>query len=307
MKFFQDEPQPATPMALEEYASFIDNNLDPEDDESLLSSRSIEQFRRLLRDKEMVVKALNRELARLPRTLNVGSDFVSSALILHNSPKFIVRALFWTPREMDDVAFALEKRFQWYDQAHNHRASFLTGGYRGRSYETVIYRFDGDEIKSVPGDRAGLTHVATLKMADGRITYYEAIRDVHVQHPAEQPSITINVIPKCRAAYHRGTMLFDIQQDVVASNDVPRAMCRDVLFRAAEMTANDATISVCETIAREHPLPLMRAHAYRALARIKPQEIGYLVSAAAKDSHPYIKNMADQCFTQVVANSRLTY
>lgn len=288
-------------ISLEEYLEYTEAELDAEDDASVCSDASVRMFSRLLNHPTLVTDALNGELRRMPRTL--GADYTATHLILAYNASFVVRANFWTPPDGDPEAFLFANYFNRYQQPHNHRFSFLTGGYSGSGYETTIYHYEAAEREALPGDKARLTFLEETSLPEGKIMFYEAVKDAHFQRVPREPSASINLLSIAKQGHTRPTISFDFERGVVTDTDVAGGSSRDVLFRLAEHVGDDRTADLIEAIAHTHAHPIMRAHSYRTLTRLRPTDRAAILRRAASDGHPYVAELARSAFGEEVAES----
>lgn len=278
-------------ITVDEYMDFVARELDAEDDDSLSAPQSVAQFSRLLANPGIVTAALNRELARLPRSLDLAGDFSGTSVLLGRTPSFLLRANFWTPPSHSEEAYTFETYFNQYQMPHNHRFSFLTGGYYGGGYETIIYRYEGDE-GYLPGDPVALTFSQVTQLPKGKLMFYYAVRDVHAQRVPLDPSISLNLVAISRKALERPTVLFDLEKKIVTSIALPQGRNYEIPFLLAEQVGDARTVDALEEIAVTHPHPMVRGYAFRAISRMCPNDAHVVVQAALKDRHPYVREMA---------------
>lgn len=284
-----ETPQEA--ITVDDYMDFVARELDAEDDDSLYAPQSVAQFSRLLANPGIVTAALNRELARLPRSLDLAGDFSGTSVLLGRAPSFLLRANFWTPPSHSEEAYAFETYFNQYQMPHNHRFSFLTGGYYGGGYETIIYQYEGDE-GYLPGDPVALTFSQVTQLPKGKLMFYYAVRDVHAQRIPLDPSISLNLVAISKKALERPTVLFDLEKKIVTSIALPQGRNYEIPFLLAEQVGDARTVDALEEIAVTHPHPMVRGYAFRAISRMCPNDAQVVVQAALKDRHPYVRDMA---------------
>jgi hypothetical protein len=288
-------------ISIDEFMDFAGRELDPDDEASICSEASVRQFSLLLNNRSLVAAALNDELRRMPRPLS--NDYTATHLILASTASFVVRANFWTPPHIDPEAFVFANYFNRYQQPHNHRFGFLTGGYSGSGYETEIYEYDAAESDALPGDKARMTLLEQTSLPKGKVMFYRAIRDAHFQKVPQEPSVSLNLLCVTKRGLERPTLSFDFDQRVVTDSDILGPSSRDSVFKLAEHVGDERVADTLEAIAQTHPHPIMRANAYTTLVRLRPDERENIVRQGAADGHPYVTELAKKGFGDKVAQS----
>lgn len=109
--------------------------------------------------------------------------------MLHRTEHYFLRAAVWTPpagRKGEEIFF--------YEDPHDHNFSLLTLGYEGPGYETVLFEYDHEKVVGDVGEAVDVRFLERTRLARGRVMFYRDSKDIHVQFPSEDFSISINVI-----------------------------------------------------------------------------------------------------------------
>ncbi|PCG14845.1 MULTISPECIES: hypothetical protein [Sphingomonas] len=201
--------------------------------------------------------------------------------------RYALRAAFWPARD-DAVVRAAGTAPFFYDLPHDHNFSFLTVGYLGPGYWSDYYLFDdtfGGGAHRVAGERAGLAFDRRARLEPRQVMLYRAHRDVHVQHPPDRFSVSLNILGHDRAQPWRTQYRFDTASDTIAQA-MTVTPSEALVTIAAHLGGDDGT-GLAQEIALHHPHPRMRATALAALDDLlSPAAARRLVERAADDRDP---------------------
>ena len=137
------------------------------------------------------------------------------SFILGVAHGMLVRANIWLPpKRARSEADAYYKSIYAYDLAHNHDSPFLTVGYFGPGYETDLYEVDAETVSGTPGEQVTLRAHRREQLTRGRVIYFKAYNDVHVQHEPSELSISLNLIFSRDLPLH-DPLIFDIERSSV--------------------------------------------------------------------------------------------
>jgi hypothetical protein len=275
------------PMALEEFCDLLDADLDSADGASILPLQA-HRLASLMLDRRLVVDAVIADL----RALALAGDgsrpnaFSGQSILLARRSRFVVRANIWTPRSTER-AVAYEEEFAAYQIAHNHPVDFLTGGFWGGGYETVLHHYTPAREALVPrtGERVSLEYIGRERLTVGTVMHYDAVHDVHHQEHAEDLSISINVIVRSPSTRTNRQLLFDTQKGCVVGAADVNEEAQQGLVEIAELLLGRSHADIFERIAVTHSVPGVRVAALRALAGIEPSRRCELNLLAHRDEH----------------------
>ena len=135
-----------------------------------------------------------------------GNGGILAAISTFASPQYFVlgrhyskfgpiglRVNFWLPISGGKF-YAREKEMYSYGLGHNHDFRFFTVGHFGPGYVTDLCEIDPDGIAGIPGEHVDLMNRSTEQLTPGKVIYFDTFSDVHVQHPPDQMSVSINLI-----------------------------------------------------------------------------------------------------------------
>ena len=178
---------------------------------------------------EEYIDACARELSRLAHNRELIYDHLASgglegwkrsfsppqSFILGMAHGLLVRANIWLPpKHTRSETDRYYKKIYSYDLAHNHDFHLLTVGYFGPGYETDLYEVDSTTLSGTPGDQVTLGAHRREQLTPGRVIYFEAYNDVHVQHEPDELSISLNLIFRGEQLLHE-QLLFDLDRSSI--------------------------------------------------------------------------------------------
>lgn len=201
------ETQPATNSI--DFNDFVDALNKQGDD--LFSQHNIEKnkalLQRLYMNKTFLVEYLCKHaLSTKPDDEN---SYTYQVFMLHTDKHYIVRANIWQPESLtvDDNVFS-------YGFAHDHNFDLLTLGYFGSGYETLLCEYDPNTIQGKPSESVNLYNLKRLKLYEGSVLYMQQSKDVHVQYPSNELSISINIMGRKPSKHPQ--LQFDIESKKIA-------------------------------------------------------------------------------------------
>lgn len=279
------------PLGLEEFCEQLDADLDVNDGASVLPAQA-QRLAALMLERRLVVDAVIADLRSLARAGDGSrpNAFSGQSILLARRPRFVVRANVWTPRS-DRGVVAYEEEFAAYQVAHNHPVDFLTGGFWGSGYETVLHHYAPARAGVVPrvGEPVSLDYIGHERLTQGDVMHYDALHDVHHQEHAEDLSISINVIVRAPSTRTNRQLLFDTRNGRVAEvADVNEGAQRGIV-EIAELLLGPPHAHLFETIAVEHGAPDVRSAGWRALAAVEPSRRDEVEALAQRDRHPAVR------------------
>jgi hypothetical protein len=145
-------------------------------------------LRRLYNNRSFLVDVLQSQLADMPAFERI-NGYTSQVFVLHRSEHYFVRAAIWLPRadQRSDEVFL-------YEDAHDHNFNLLTLGYLGSGYRTVLFEYDHAAASGFLGEAVQVKFLENTGLENGRVMLFRESRDIHVQFPSDEFSISINII-----------------------------------------------------------------------------------------------------------------
>ena len=235
---------------------------DPGDEESL--HEAARDLRRLGNDRAFLGDILIEELKR---RCKVDADVTSYGpmvvMLSRPSGNFFLRANIWPSKDEHVMRASGEAPF-YFDVPHDHNFSFLTLGYFGPGYWSDYYEYDFAGVDGYVGEAVDLRFVERSRLEPDKLMLYRAHRDVHVQHPADALSVSLNVM---HMAPHQGWFdqyRFDVDEKRIAG--ILSQGSSEVALRLAVALGLDDARDLAEQFARAHPSDRMRLAAWEAQA-----------------------------------------
>lgn len=282
-------PETAQTISIEEYLDHIGREVDLRDEASVAASAI--KLKALANDRGLVVRELN----RLVRNAFRGEVSPSSQVIyLGRGKDFFVRANIWP--SMADVTSGRVYQDQFsYNLAHDHNYSFMTVGYHGPGYVTEIYEYDHERLEGVIGEPVEMRFLERKLFTTGSVMFYRASRDLHIQLPPDDLSISLNLMISTPEVQARDQYFFDLDRRVLSGFPAEADSSRRVaIVGMAGSIGDDDTRELLHDLARIHPCRRTRLTAYESLARLVPQEAPRIWETAAADPAPAVARAARQ-------------
>lgn len=257
------------PISLEEYVCYVENNVDPDDSESVLASA--EMLHHLGSNKSLLNNFILEPAKRMTLDSQAGNQALEASLKLAETrdDRFLVRANIWKIPEERGGSLGHEKRLYSYDAPHDHNFDFLTFGFYGPGYTTDVWQYDYHSDLQT-GDKVDLKYVGRDSLQSGDIMFYKKSRDVHAQYPPEDLSISINLLVKARDVATRQQFYFDVRSNTVAGMVVgPTLRRKELMDIAGALAIQDAVEPLIE-IAMKYPCKRTRHAAMINAIKIAP-------------------------------------
>jgi hypothetical protein len=258
-------------ISFEEFTAFASDTILINEPDSVLECT--EKFQQLSNNNEFLPSYVN---AQLEQYLNFQTNnlYTSQTLIVHSTPKYIIRANAWPVVGKQEIKSArtIDKQQQdlfFFLKAHDHNFSFLTVGYLGGGYTTEIWEYNNDSVVGFTGEKVELKYLETTKLPKGKAMYYKASKDIHIQYPPDDYSISLNLIPNAaKLVLEKEQYYFDVETQTISGITPTSGSGRHLLFDLAQMFSNDVTVELIDKIAEVHTVPYMRVKAYESLAAL---------------------------------------
>jgi len=280
-------PDSRQTLSVEEYVEHI-KGVDLSNWDSLAESAPM--LRALANDRTLVVQRLNQEIEKSFRTSYLPS---AQTIFLGGGTNFYVRAAIWPSSAAVSGGHLYQDKFA-YHIAHDHNFSFLTVNYLGPGYETEIYEYDHKSIEGYPGEPVALKFLEKVKFTQG-VMLYRASRDVHIQYPPEELSVTLNLMVTTPEIAARDQYYFDTARKVILDCAPDTNASKNVsLMKLAGHLGDGMTRELLAKLAKTHPNPRARLHAYDALTLQEPERASEVWESACNDHAPLVVNAARQ-------------
>ena len=239
-----------------------DPRFDPTDEDSFAAAGPL--LKRLANNRDFLAEIAVTELKDRCTRQSLENRYSSQVIMLHRaSEKYFIRANFW-PSERDSLFKASGNSPFFYHVPHDHNFSFLTVGYLGPGYWSDYYEYDFESALGLPGEKIDLRFVEKAKLDQGKVMLYRAHRDVHNQLPADDMSVSINIMHATPCLPFLNQYRFDVKKCEIASI-LNRSATEALLALAANHEGGNAR-DLVEGFAAGHPCERIRFAALRELA-----------------------------------------
>lgn len=196
------------------------------------------------------------------------NQYSSQVVILHVSKAgYLIRANFWPALEDSVVRHSGTDPFL-YHVPHDHNFSFLTVGYLGSGYWSDYYEYDYGKVVGYPGEAVDLRFVEKARLDRGKVMLYRAHRDVHKQLPADDMSVSLNILETNPSAPFRDQYKFDVETNRIAS--VMTLMSLEPMLALTAHFGGGNGTDLLADFAASHPSDRVRWFALRARAAALP-------------------------------------
>lgn len=266
---------------LADYVEFCHSQKHINDREHILSTAFM--LKRLANNKIFLVDFLNSKLREISR-YDVKTDFTPPSFYLYQSSLFSIRAAIWLPDDSKDGDIA-----KGYGVTHNHHFDFLTCGYTGPGYRTVIHSCAPENLHGVIGETLEMEFQEETRLTEGKLMFYRHTGDIHAQHPPKALSISINLIFPTHPDAGIQCAIDPKNRKLIAHLDGLPTTTR--LMAAARLMHDDDTINHLQNIALNHYCPRTRAMSFQSLMTINPSDQCRYFQQAEQDRHRYVRTL----------------
>lgn len=243
------------------------DKVDPRDEEQFATFGPA--LKKLANDRRFLADLMIQELKDRCDDQVRDNQYSAQVVMLHVSPNgYLIRANFW-PALKDSVIRHSGTDPFLYGVPHDHNFSFLTVGYLGSGYWSDYYEYDYGEVVGYPGEPVNLSFIEKARLDRGKVMLYRAHKDIHLQLPADDMSVSLNILETSSSAVFRDQYKFDIEAGCI-SQVMTRMSVEPMLALAAQFGGDDGAGLVAD-FAAHHPSDRVRWCALRARAAALPE------------------------------------
>ncbi len=243
-----------------------DPRFDPRDEESFVAFGPL--LKQLANNRSFLADIALAELKDRCGRQSAGNRYSSQVIMLHRaSEKYFIRANFW-PSPRDSIFKASGTSPFFYHVPHDHNFSFLTVGYLGPGYWSDYYEYDYSGVVGLPGEQVDLRFVEKSRLEPGKVMLYRAHKDVHNQLPADELSISLNIMESSPSLPFLSQYRFDVATCTIAGI-LTRTATESLLAIAANHGGGNGR-DLVESVAARHPCDRIQFAALRELAAAAP-------------------------------------
>jgi hypothetical protein len=249
-----------------------DPHFDPTDEDSFAAAGPL--LKRLANNRDFLGELALAELKDRCGRQSASNRYSSQVLMLHRaSEKYFIRANFW-PSPQDSVYRTSGTSPFFYHVPHDHNFSFLTVGYLGSGYWSDYYEYDYGSVSGVPGEAVDLKFIEKAQLEPGKVMLYRAHKDVHDQLPADEMSVSINIMHASPALPFLNQYRFDVKEKRIAG--ILNRTSSEALLALAVHHGGGNGRDLVERYAAGHPSSRLQFAALRELAAAEPDVDGRL-------------------------------
>ena len=289
-------PPVAEPLSLAQCTAWLDANLRPNDPASMLDAANV--MAGLAANEHFLVDYIGEGISDADGAYQIDNSYTDHTIILHRAENYHLRANVWFPVRDYGAGSRLAEEIHAYHLAHNHNFFFLTVGYFGPGYKTIIATHDLTSIKGNPiGQKAHLKDHREVQLKLGSMIAFHAHTDVHNQIPPESLSISINLMPRQDEVNLTEQFEYDLQNDLIIGHIRGQVTQRSKLMAMLALLGGDAYAQELQNLAQSFPCPRTRLTCLQQLSRIgslTPQ----LLDVALCDSSELVQQWALQTSSQ---------
>jgi hypothetical protein len=243
-----------------------DPRFDPRDEESFVAFGPL--LKQLANNRSFLADIALAELKDRCGRQSASNRYSSQVMMLHRaSEKYFIRANFW-PSPRDSVFKTSGTSPFFYNVPHDHSFSFLTVGYLGPGYWSDYYEYDYGEVVGIPGEKVDLRFIEKARLEPGKVMLYRAHKDVHNQLPADELSISLNIMESSSSLPFLSQYRFDVETCTIAGI-LTKTPIESLLAIAANHGGGNGR-DLVESFAARHPCDRIQFAALRALAVAAP-------------------------------------
>lgn len=193
------------------------------------------------------------------------NNYVPQVIMLNiNKEKdYIIRANIWPSRE-DSVYKSSGNSAFSYGLAHDHNFNLLTVGYFGPGYKTELYEYDHDSVSGYKGEKVNLKYLGETLLKTGDVMLYRAHRDVHIQRPPVDMSISLNLMESGKKRSFTNQYEFNVENSTIQS--VRNKNLLQALIQSAAHLDPDGSREILIDLSEKHPCEDVRFEAIKARA-----------------------------------------
>lgn len=251
------------------YEGLLDSKFNPHDQDSFQTVAPL--LKKLNNNRTFLADVLINELEEHCASQTLTNRYTPQVIMLKGAQKdvnFFMRANIWLPKNDPLLRASGEKSF-FYRVPHDHNFNFLTTGYIGSGYHSDYYEYEYDKVIGYPGEQANLKFVEHKQLGEGQVMLYRAYKDVHNQLPADDLSVTLNIMPTMMFAHLRPQYIFNEQCTQVERTTVTtNGSIEPVLYLIAQ-SGSERGREFVEHIARRSVIEEDRFRAIKALTSVK--------------------------------------
>ncbi|TQF06921.1 HEAT repeat domain-containing protein [Kitasatospora acidiphila] len=271
---------------LRDYIDHVKSAVDVRSEDSIVDSA--DALRALSNNATVLVDLVNEGLRDVAE-FQSGNPYGAQSLTLARGDRWLIRANIWMPQARNAQARENEDVLHSYELPHDHDFSFLTVGHMGSGYETSIWEYEPEQVKGYPGEPVDMRFLEHTSLGPGKVMFYRASRDIHVQHYPSEISVSLNLMVVNPETRQPNQFLFDMEKGTIRSYLNGSEEYGPLLVCAlAGHVGDDRTVDLLGKVAERDARPQLRFRAVEALAQLSDGDPRSVFEKALADPHPYV-------------------
>jgi hypothetical protein len=277
---------------VEEFCDYVRAHVRPDSHDSM--REAAHALKALSNNREFFPKVINSWLEDYSDDLSVPMG--DTSFVLAKWDRFVVRANFWMPSFLLPDSVKMTSGQYGYLKPHDHPFNFLTVGYMGPGYTTLIYDNESAAERAAAADPAQLRLMETTMLPEGKLMLYRAYKDVHAQLAPETLSISLNllVLPTSDTEQHIFNTDHGAVDKVIGSVSNPQALCQLALA-----LGSSTSVPGLERLASRHKAPEIRRTALHSLYQLVGEEARHACEQAVTDPSQAVRESADRLLADI--------
>ncbi|GLU57009.1 hypothetical protein [Dyadobacter frigoris] len=272
-------------ISFDDFTDFVAKTIIPDKTGSLLEC--VEKFQMLSNNEEFLLNLLHEQLEDI-YAFQKHSFHSAHTLMLYKGKNFYIRANGWPPASNSDGAKDWQDEMYHYLMAHDHNFSFLTVGYLGQGYSTEMWEYDNNNVIGYVGEKVEMEFLEKTTLPKGKAMLYRASKDIHVQLPSQDYSMSLNIMPLTNEIVRREQFWFNLKNRTISSNS---GTGRYLILDLAKNFGNGKTKDLIEKMSVTHEIPFVRMKCFDALASLLGSKED-VWKTALNDDHKIVKEHA---------------
>jgi hypothetical protein len=272
---------------VEEFCEYVRAHVRPDSHDSIMAASHA--LKALSNNRELLSNTVTSWLNNYNDDLPVSMQDTSFVLAMWG--RFAVRANFWLPAPALPASVKMIADHYGYLKPHDHPFDFLTVGYKGAGYTTVIYENECATGHAAAQEAAQLRFAEKTTLPEGKIMFYRAHRDVHAQLVPDTLSVSLNlvVLPEKDMEQH----IFDVERNVV-KNVIGALGNVQGLCQFARALGSIEAVPGLARLASCHPAPEIRRTALHSLCQLAGREAEKACEKSLRDPSGPVRESARQ-------------
>jgi hypothetical protein len=278
----------------------LESGFDPNDQASFLEVAPI--LKRLNNNRAFLSEVLQEELEEHCRNQGATNRYTPQVIMLKPAQKgvsFFMRANIWLPGSDPLLAASGQEAF-FYQVPHDHNFNFLTSGYLGSGYQSDYYEYEYHDVVGYPGEPVDLQFVERSRLGEGEVMLYRAYRDVHNQSPADDLSVSLNIMPATAFGHLKPQYVFDKRCSRIVQVTATSDSSIEPIMHLAAQFGSGGCMEVIDHLARNSKIEQDRFRAVKALfsARDEPEAKAMILEEyGLRSDSSLVRNMSRSLMT----------